>query len=167
MIFLFFIVLPLFTIWAVTNVVYQSKYGLPYRKVRQFSWPAKQILKSYHKLPKDNRPYANLPHMLKTLDSKWESKKKVDQHFAHWGYDSVIHNWNCNCSKMLHVPKKCPALEYKEINTGLKDIHSALAEQEEKLRLSNASEAIEDAKTFAAALRAERAIITETTKELI
>lgn len=137
-------------------------YGIGYKERVPLSYPAEWVLKAYNELPKANRPFGNIHNIVKALDVKY-GVDSVNSHFS--GYRGNTHSWDmCECS--YYGNRGCNYGEYKDMYDEIVNIKLALAEHEHALAVAGVENGLQMTEQFMEALRQERQIITETTKEL-
>lgn len=147
---------------AALGISRRITYGLPSKTVRHLSWPAREIVSAYNKLPESNKPYANILYVVEALDVKYGGKEAVDKRFTVSGYDSSYRSWRACHS----CHRGCIHAAYKEIYDGINAIRTSLKEREHELEIAGVTDGLHAAKELTEALRQERDLIKETTKEI-
>lgn len=144
------------------NAIHSRKvYGLEAKKKKELSEPSKQILKQYRRLPVENRPYANLPHILEAMDIKY-GKDSVNEHFRKFNGTGYVFKWDCSCWR----GSACLYKDYRDIYSGITEIQQALVNQEHAASVAAVEGGLSAVKSFTEELRKERDLINDTTKQL-
>ena len=151
----------------------RKTYGISSRQVNYVSWPGKQVLLAYQELPKQNRPEANVPAIVKALDVTY-GVVEATEHFEHktrnYNYGgspayNYTYAWN-NCSCSNYRSSKCSFPEYREMVQGMQDIQDAITAQQRALEVASVGGDLENAKALTERLREERDLIKKATSEL-
>lgn len=138
-------------------------YGLPVAKVNEYSWASKKVLAMYESLPEANRPRANVPHILTALDTKYGINEVNRHHTDRYGH---AHSMDSCSDDPWQEKRKCKMPEYKELWNSMKEVKNQLAAQEKAIQLAGVASGLDEIKELTEALRQEREIIKDTTKEL-
>lgn len=137
----------------------RRKYALPRKTFTNFSQPAQRLLKEYHALPIENRPYANLKSILAAMDVK-HGVETVNEHYRTDRYnDERSFTWVCRCYRVCDY-------EYRQIHTALSEIEQALVDREHAMAVAAVEGGLDAIEQFTKDLRAERDLIHDVTKEL-
>lgn len=149
-----------------------------------FSWPARQVMKSFLEIPEANRPIMDISAALKALDKKHDAGE-VSRHFISLGgrysYSGGYphYTWNCSCIyddyNSSFIAEKCDYFpEYREMHDSILGVSQALREQqaaiearEHQMMLAGMENDLRAVEEITNAFRNEREIITSTTKEII
>lgn len=152
-----------------TEIVSRKSYSLPRSKVKRLSWPSQQIIKAYYKLPKESQRYGNLYYMLSALDTKY-GKGSVNSHFTKSGYDSSTKTFSvCRPSRYRYDENRfdCNYAEYHNIKYSIDEISAAHNNRLHAIEMAGIAGGLDAVEEFTAALREERDLIKETTRELM
>lgn len=145
----------------------------------KFSWAARQAMESFNSLPEQHRPAYDVEAAVKALDVK-HGKEEVDVHFttSNRYLLTPYKSFKCSCvwdyweekrtaDKCNHYP------EYQEIIDAANSITSALAAQEQAIKdrehrmvLAGIENDLNSVKEITAALRMEKSLINQVTKEI-
>jgi hypothetical protein len=129
------------------------------------SWPAKQIIKAYNRLPESNRPFANIEYIVDALDIK-HTVKAANDHFKRYydGYD-----WDCNLNYCVGIGpdhRGCPMQEYHDLRLAISGVQKALDKQKHELEIAGVSDGLTSAKELLSSLKSETVLINQVTREL-
>lgn len=149
-------------------------YGISGREFEKLSWPAKTLLKEYRSLPESSRPSFSILDVVTALDVK-HGVEEASNHFQlserDYSYNSktkynITYAWHhCHCG-YYNNSRDCIGWDYRNIHEGIRDIKSAIEEQDHALRLSGVESGLASAKELTERLAEERDIIKNITKEL-
>jgi len=131
------------------------------------SKPAKEIMKEFRALPKDNRPYdeRTLESALAAIDLKI-GRDNATEHFMHRGYESRWFDWDqCNCYTRRHI--HCVGNDYTQIHNAIKDIAKAVEDRDYQMQMAGIAHQLDRVSEITEALRQEANIVKQVTKELI
>lgn len=140
------------------EIYIRSVSGLHDKDYRPLSYPSRQIAKSYHKLPKDNRPYGELIPILKALDV---NHPNVKRHFMKMGYDRSFSSMSITCIG------PCAYEEYHQLYDSLTSIHIALNEQRRGFEVAAVAEGLSNTQDMIKALQEEAKAIKAITREVL
>ncbi len=166
---MFFILTPLVVVAFFISMLelrYRAVYGYGMSTVVGMSWASKVILEGYHDLPEDNRPHANIVHILDTLDERL-GKKAINQHFTSSSYGGGNYKTitRCPCPTPWNANSPCPYRAYTDMYNGISSIKTTIAARE-KAVLESKTGFIDDINTFKEDLERERSLVAEQRKEL-
>lgn len=140
----------------------------------KLSFPAAQIIQAFNALPKAHRPAYNIDELVQALDIKHD-RVSMDYHFSDFSYGYTSGSrWDVfggthqssNCRRIQSNGGSCPGQEYIDLYLALIDISVAVKKQEHALKMSEVAHELESVSELTAALRLEKEIINDVTKEL-
>lgn len=149
------------TVCAISEVISRKTMGISSRSASNLSWPARQVMKAYHKVPKDNRPSADIIRMLRALDQKHGGASAVDKHYAYRDWQgSTSYGWSHARSGFATYS------DYFKLHRGFEDITAAIAEREYTFAMAGISSHLEEARSMDSALKDEANTIREITAKV-
>lgn len=119
-----------------------------------FSDPARAIIRRYDELPAEHKLDINIKAVLRAMDIK-HGVSLVNEHFNSRYYQLDWHSCEHKGFK-----------EYRDMAREIEYIQYALAERERQLAISEVQHDLDQIKVVTAALRQERQLIQQVTKEL-
>lgn len=151
-------------------------------KAEKFSSASATIIKAYNDLPEEHRPAYDIKAGLRALDTK-HGLETVTAHFVHRSryshYDDLAFSWSCSCiwnefdyeytqhEECLHFP------EYKALYDSIDDIgdslrarEQAILAREHQMVLAGIESDLRSIDEITQALRNERDLIDNVTKEI-
>lgn len=149
--------------------------GIPRRELKNYSWPAQELLKQYRALPKDMRPAANVPAIVRALDVKHHIAD-VNSHYSKRernGYNGdyiVTQTWDIcanNYRRNHDTPNGyCEYPEYYNLHKAMNQIEDSIENQRRALEIAAVGGDLENVDGFLNALTETRDSIDRATKEL-
>lgn len=143
------------------HIYSKKRYGFSLKETRGLSWSAKQILAVYHSLPPDNRPYANILHIVKALDVKFPD---ADSHFHIYDYKAFHKSGHSHCYECY--TGRCSHEEYSDLYYTLQGVVDELADYEYQMKVVGVADWLEAQQLLMEQLRTELKIIGEVKTEL-
>ena len=153
---------------------YEAKHS-----VDSLSWPARQVLQTYNRIPQESRPSYNVEAALRALDKKY-GMPEVNAHFIDYSTSHYYgmgfaqrFSWGCDCKEDT-VEDTCEFFpEYDMMHdAALETIRSIQAreeahrERERQMELAGLEPDLRTIPEIVEALRNERAAIDSVTEEL-
>lgn len=137
----------------------RKNYGMGILASGQLSWPAREIMKAHHALPKGNRPSDDMFEVLKAIDTRWGGSERVTKAYTYNRGQTYRQGWDeCHNGGMNK--------QYKNLFDSMKDIQRALDEQAQALVLSGLTHHLDTAAELVERMRDEAKNIREVTTEL-
>jgi hypothetical protein len=148
--------------------------------IEEFSWAAKQVKTAYEKLPHEHRPSYDIMAALRALDTKY-GKEEVNEHFCRLDPYSFtrVRDWKCECVYDAYRGEynngaHCRfSPEYMAMVNGISDIAAALGRREQAIKdrehemvLAGMENDLRSVEEITKALRSERDLIDNVTKEI-
>ena len=161
MIFVYIVVVilaVLFSLWLFGVPVTSSAK----KPMRGLSWPARQIVEKYNKIPENNRPSGDIVAIVRALDIK-HGTSNVNVHFKNRYADGS--SWQCDGS-FCRKRESDICHDYRELYNSLRDVITALNRQKHALEIAGVSDKLDEAARMVESLREEKKIISEITREL-
>lgn len=150
--------------------------GVPRKQLKNYSWPAQELLKQYRALPEDMRPPANVPAIVKALDVK-HGVAEANEHYSRnnrndYGSFSATQTWdNCvNNYSRGHGGAggntNCKLPKYYELHSAMNRIQDSIDKQRRAQEIAAVGGELENVDGFLQSLTETRDSIDRATKEL-
>lgn len=165
------------------RVLAREKKALAERRA-SFSWAAAQVMDAFESLPEAHRPSMNVEAAVRALDTK-HGVDSLNAHFRVWNswshYSSP--SFECSCvydphddgrsgdralaDECLRYPEFAQLIQsVKDIKDALQRQEDAIADREHQMVLAGIESDLNSISIITAALRAERDLINDVTKEI-